>query len=627
MRRIVLLLAVGVAGLACDDGGGDVQDALVSPPSGDPDAAAGGASGQGGGGGEGGVAGQGGGGGLGGAGGQGGEGGAGGASCTPSRADWDAKIAGHVDTYCSQCHAAVPQFGATVTLTDYDGLIAGREGDRLVDRMAFRLLNQSMPPRVQPQPMPQETTAMVAWATCVEEPEAPRPPNPGGFDSTAEPLTAPAEPPAGAEFFDLLAPGYRVPRSDDHYECFNFAAPTDSERFIRRIDAVLDDSRVVHHLVLMRGGVGPVGTSDSCFILDKEIYAWAPGMGPLQFPDGGLRMQPGERFFIQIHYNNRANFDTRDSSGVRIYHAPAEGPEVGLTTLGPTQFTIPAGDRGFAEGHCVVPAATTVIGSWPHMHEIGYAFTSYVIKQDGSRHDLVTLSGWDFESQFVYATPMDLEVGDRIVTRCEWRNTLDRTVNFGPNTADEMCFNFLYHSPPLPIQACNQPPPIEAGEAYAGGACLEAPVEGVPVFRGRLVEGAPPALNGGEAEDGTYFIEGAEVYLPFFSTPVGSIDPVASFAQGRGVVVLDGDQLTVDFAADVNATLEDGRSVDLPVDRSFSGPIAVTGDGAINVTGECGGEDQALRYEVGADETLLSFEQNLGGFITLTVVMHLRRVE
>ena len=61
-------------------------------------------------------------------------------------------------------------------------------------------------------------------------------------------LTRFAPAPEGAAI-GRRAPDYRVPQTDDHYMCFTIAAPTDRERFIRRIDAVVDESRVLHHLV------------------------------------------------------------------------------------------------------------------------------------------------------------------------------------------------------------------------------------------------------------------------------------------------------------------------------------------------------------------------------------------
>ncbi len=45
--------------------------------------------------------------------------------------------------------------------------------------------------------------------------------------------------------------------------------------------------------------------------------------------------------------------------------------------------------------------------------------------------------------------PLCLEPGDQIRGTCLWDNPYDHPVIFGPGTADEMCFSFLYVTPPV----------------------------------------------------------------------------------------------------------------------------------------------------------------------------------
>jgi hypothetical protein len=37
--------------------------------------------------------------------------------------------------------------------------------------------------------------------------------------------------------------------------------------------------------------------------------------------------------------------------------------------------------------------------------------------------------------------------GDRVETRCRWKNSLSHAVGFGPSTEDEMCYSFTMYYP------------------------------------------------------------------------------------------------------------------------------------------------------------------------------------
>lgn len=549
------------------------------------------------------------------------------ASCVPDRDGWSA-VRPLVESRCGTCHGEVTQFGAPYPLLDYDELLLGVEGERRVDRLVARLQEGTMPPVGQPRPTTAEANAILEWATCGRN-DVPPPGNPGGYDSTRLPLASPDEPPPDTEFFDLRAPEYRVPQADDHYMCFTIAAPTDRERFIRRIDAVVDESRVLHHLVLLRAEPGvQAGQQYPCYDLAGALYAWAPGTGALQFPEGGLRMPPGQVFVIQMHYNNRVRIPAEDASGVRIYHADTVGPEYGMVALGPTDISVPPRSAGTAEGHCVMPHDVEVFASWPHMHEIGFGFESTVVHRDGAESDLITLRGWDFETQLFYDTPMRLEAGDRIVTRCEFRNPTNRRVGFGAGTEDEMCFNFLYHTPPLPWSVCDQAPPPDDSVPYEGGECLGDDLRGelLPGFMGRLAEGAPPRLEGGPVPEGTWAIVDGTLYLPTFQTPIGAVDPDGSLLAGRGVVQLDGDRFTADFTVNAQVSIG-GRVLGQPLAQSAAGTLLGVDGADLQLQPTCGGGNfDRIRYGWDRDRVLMQVDIRISGF-TLSAVLTLRHLD
>ena len=120
----------------------------------------------------------------------------------------------------------------------------------------------------------------------------------GAFDADRDIIPQSDPPMVGVDFFELRAQAFKVgPDEDDRYECFTFELPITEERFIRRIETVVGDARVLHHAILIPEGQGEPGTHGPC---DEEnplslVYGWAPGQGALQFPEGGIRIRPGQQ--------------------------------------------------------------------------------------------------------------------------------------------------------------------------------------------------------------------------------------------------------------------------------------------------------------------------------------------
>ncbi|MEZ4463534.1 MAG: hypothetical protein R3F43_03205 [bacterium] len=163
---------------------------------------------------------------------------------------------------------------------------------------------------------------------------------------------------------------------------------------------------VLYQVAQGRGDGSEVGCGTP---VSQIIYAWAPGQQALTLPGGGLRTGPGKRYTLEIHYNNAGRVPSvRDASGVRIFHGPPEGTEIGMLTLGPEGFVLPAGQETRVASQCNVDSDFTVIAAMPHMHGIGWQLESTVRHGDGSEEDLITLTDWDFNVQLYYEIGMGL---------------------------------------------------------------------------------------------------------------------------------------------------------------------------------------------------------------------------
>jgi len=518
-----------------------------------------------------------------------------GVDCAPDPEWWTAEGATHLETFCGDCHGAVPQFGATASLTTYEGLFTEIDGTPLLDLLSKRLGDGTMPPRSATQPGTDLRTKMLEWASCGVEGAVPPVANPGGdFDADRPVWPDPGSPPTGTDFFDLRADEFQVSSgARDHYECFSFEVPVGEERFIRRIETIVDDARVLHHAILLPDATLAPGEHGACNDDNplSLVYGWAPGQGALQFEEGGIRIAPGQRLTLQIHYNNAAGHpDVRDSSGVRIYHGPVEGPEVSMLTFGPIGFRVAPLQAADVDGWCQITQPFDILASFPHMHEQGTAFTQTVIRGDGTEESVISLDGWDFDAQYIYDTPVKLEPGDVVRTTCRYQNTSDRALRFGSGTADEMCFNFAYVSPPPAATFCNQnEPPIP--DAYVPGECAPSDVEDVrvSVVRAELMEGNAPALEGGEWPVGLWKLYSADFYLPNLSFGPFTLDAEQSSVKVLGLAEFDGETTRVDAQAELHI-VADGLVYDVPFDVSFAGPHTFVEDEphAFRVEAECG---------------------------------------
>jgi hypothetical protein len=158
---------------------------------------------------------------------------------------------------------------------------------------------------------------------------------------------------------------------------------------------------------------------------------------------------PKARFGMEIHYNTTANPSNRnDRSGARLCLTKKLRPKEAATHWLGTQLIanlLPLGGMLNTPSTCGVQKESHIIAYSPHMHKQGRYMKSIITKKDGSK---VTLTDrpFVFDDQQIY--PVDsasheivVGPGDSILTTCTFDASTAFT--FGPNTADEMCYNFV----------------------------------------------------------------------------------------------------------------------------------------------------------------------------------------
>ena len=299
--------------------------------------------------------------------------------------------------------------------------------------MVSKLAAGTMPPAASPQLTHIELDTLLSWASCGEV----HAPPPTGLQANRAVWEAGPTPPANTTAIDVTAANEFIDVTvRDDYRNFNFTNLVASTKYIQRIEPVIDESRVLHHMTFTYGGGFPY------------VYAWAPGTGAIEFPNGGIALAPGDSFRLQIHYNNTAGIvDAYDSSGVRLWVGDQVGTAYGMMSPVSWNISVPPQSEGFATQECTVTMDFDILAGFPHMHETGDSFTHEVVRADGSVENLIDLTGWSFDSQYFYAMPVHINSGDVLRMTCRYYNPGDTTVKAGLATSDEMCFDFMVVTP------------------------------------------------------------------------------------------------------------------------------------------------------------------------------------
>ena len=360
---------------------------------------------------------------------------------------------------CQSCHGSELRFGAPMPLTSFDELQATSVSDTeqtVAQRVKARIHDGARP--MPPGGMPAEDLALLdAWFAAGSTP---------GADASCAglaPASAPTQTPEFAwpsdceEFYTLTtssrsnpADEYVVAAGTEEHPQFIFDAPWgDDEVQVLAYRPITDNARVLHHWILYENDTSLFGGG----LGGKFLVGWAPGSpGGTGFPeDVGLYMPNGAGSLrLDVHYYNLGNAEPEsDQSGVELCITRTPRPQT-ATVVGLTGDATARVGRSDNATPCTVnltgAEAVTFLSVSPHMHKLGVHAKLDLTRagQTSSLHD----APFDFEDQQIYELD-DVVVrdGDVLTTTCSYENDTGRTVRFGQNSDDEMCFNFVTYYP------------------------------------------------------------------------------------------------------------------------------------------------------------------------------------
>ncbi len=364
---------------------------------------------------------------------------------------------------CQQCHSAEPKFGAPMPLVTRADLLAttldGQDtvADRSVTRMSADDKRMPQPPNAA------ATTAEIAMMqTWIDAGSPARGATEmcGGTGGGGAGGAVNCEP-------DLSLVGqqpYEMPAtSSDEQVCIGVSlTPSDTKRHITAILPRIDNSTIIHHMLLLQSPTAVSPTPSTCGFTQAEwklLYAWGPGTPPHVLPQAaGFPLNANEEvhFVIQIHYNNLQGLvGETDLSGMDLCTTTnLRANDADIMAFGGTGFSgIAPMATSQLDCNSSIPALVdayfpiTIFQSWPHMHQLGKALRS-TVETGANSQVLADVTDYDFDYQLTY--PNDqivVDVGDSVRTTCTWENTTGSSVGFGEDTGDEMCFNFVAYYP------------------------------------------------------------------------------------------------------------------------------------------------------------------------------------
>ncbi|MGF1577803.1 MAG: redoxin domain-containing protein [Gemmataceae bacterium] len=286
------------------------------------------------------------------------------------------------------------------------------------------------------------------------------------------------------------------PDGPDVFRCFVFPTKFSEDKYCSAVELRPSNRAIVHHILLFvdtkgRGrrrqvraqarerarpsryddkGPGysvPAGSSGIGVgvIPEGNLGGWAPGVIPRYFPKGaGFYLPKGADIVMQVHYHRNGRLEkdrtriglhfskNKKCRPIQAFPLPGGTKAPGLYriffTIPPNKKRFPLGGSAWAMEDCELYSIT------PHMHMLGKEMYVTMTTPDGKTKTIIGIDDWDYQWQeeYRFKKPLKIKRGTKLTVKAYYDNTADnplnpfsppRTVTFGDETTNEMCFAFL----------------------------------------------------------------------------------------------------------------------------------------------------------------------------------------
>ena len=244
----------------------------------------------------------------------------------------------------------------------------------------------------------------------------------------------------------------------DQYVCYGVDIARAQKEHIVGIYPKLDNTKIVHHMILFQGSTPYAETPTPCksaaSVDWRMVGAWAPGTQAIELPaEAGFPLEETSHFIVQVHYSNLGRLSGEvDGSGFAFCSTTQlRKYDADVFAFGTTQIQIPARATRDLSCNYTVPQGMSglhLFAALPHMHQLGKSIqTTLVPKGTAESVDLGTQQTWSFDTQVWFPLNAAIHEGDTVTTRCVWENSTSQAVRFGERTSDEMCYSFTMYYP------------------------------------------------------------------------------------------------------------------------------------------------------------------------------------
>lgn len=216
----------------------------------------------------------------------------------------------------------------------------------------------------------------------------------------------------------------------------NIEMPFAEEKWVKSVQFIPGDKRVLHHLLSYVVDTNHTAEFDEADNIEavEFLEGFAPGKeDPTTFPAGtGVKIPVGSSLRMSIHYSTMGQ-ETQDATQIGLWFAD-ETPEKAFRTYSVSaqggrenNIIIPAGDMNYemASNH-VFEEETTLYSFRAHMHYRGKSMRASVIYPDQTREEIINVANYNFAWQPTYrlSEPMVLPAGSRVIVEGSFDNSL-----------------------------------------------------------------------------------------------------------------------------------------------------------------------------------------------------------
>lgn len=291
-------------------------------------------------------------------------------------------------------------------------------------------------------------------------------PGPGDADGGTTPVDAGGTPVDAGSAVDAFRPPtdggpmgptttvrtgpYTLPIGVERTQCIVVDAGNEAEAYVRAIRTTLTQGS--HHMILYRTTEALRPDPVDCFpfaMAGSAFYIAESPMEELLYPEGaGLLFDAHQHIRIEMHQVNYVGepIEVMGTAEFEFYDASVPTPSpVQLLFEGPTSINLPPHASTTVTGFVRAPAGARVFALTSHTHSLGRLATIHRGRSTTDTTELLHQSdSWADPPLDHFSPALTFSSGEGFALACEFLNDTERTVGFGLDFEDEMCFLWAY---------------------------------------------------------------------------------------------------------------------------------------------------------------------------------------